>query len=65
MRATAQAYELLSGKLDEIRVEAARGIHGEETRDACIKIYGLIQQAHELLRENLVLSGQESAPQGV
>lgn len=65
MRTTLNAYALLSGKLDEIRIEANRGIHGEGTRDACIKIYGLVQQAHELLRENLVLSGQESAPQGV
>lgn len=61
MRVTAQAYELLSGKLDEIRIEAARGIHGEETRDACLKIYGLIQQAQQLVRENLVLSKDESA----
>ena len=65
MTATQSAYALLSEKLDEIRSEAARGIHGEETRDSCIKIYGLVQQAQELLRENLVLSGQESAPQGV
>lgn len=61
MRATAQAYELLSGKLDEIRIEAARGIHGTDARQACITLYGLVQQAQELLRENLVLSKDESA----
>ncbi|MGP1595015.1 MAG: hypothetical protein ACTTH8_07200 [Treponema sp.] len=61
MRTTLNAYALLSGKLDEIRIEANRGIHGEGTRDACLKIYGLIQQAQQLLRENLVLSKDESA----
>ena len=63
MRTTLNAYALLSG--NEIRIEANRGIHEAGTRDSCIKIYGLVQQAQELLRENLVLSGQESAPQGV
>lgn len=64
MRATAQAYELLSGKLDEIRREASRGIYEGGDRDSCIKIYGLVQQAQALLRENLVLSKDESAVQG-
>ena len=65
MRTTLNAYALLSGKLDEIRIEANRGIHEAGTRDSCIKIYGLVQQAQQLLRENLVLSKDESAPQGV
>ena len=64
MRATAHAYELLSGKLDEIRSEANCGIHGAGARESCIKIYGLIQQAQALLRENLVLSKDESEVQG-
>lgn len=64
MRATAQAYELLSGKLDEIRREANRGIHEGGDRDSCIKIYGLVQQAQAVLCENLVLSQDESAVQG-